>query len=202
MKMILSFYTEKKPRAGEDSEPIAEELGDKRYLLGVFDGLGGAGAKQWSVSPNIFPADDPLSDFNGKTVTGAKLAANIIREEVLRFFKEKERKEKKKGKDEKKLSEELTESMTLVLKNLLKKLEGNNPASRLKSGMLKSFPTTMAVCYIAENRGDFIWAGDSRGYILDADGLHQYTKDDLKSEGDALDNLNEDSPMSNYICET
>jgi hypothetical protein len=37
---------------------------------------------------------------------------------------------------------------------------------------------------------------------LDADGLHQYTKDDLKSEGDALDNLNEDSPMSNYICET
>lgn len=63
----------------------------------------------------------------------------------------------------------------------------------------------MAVMYFAtiEQSGSkcmSIWAGDSRCFSLDADeGLRQLTWDDLKSRGDAFDNLNEDSPLSNYL---
>ena len=35
-----------------------------------------------------------------------------------------------------------------------------------------------------------IWAGDSRGYVLQTEsGLCQLTQDDIKSKGDALENL-------------
>jgi len=45
-----------------------------------------------------------------------------------------------------------------------------------------------------------LWAGDSRVYLLTPrDGLQQVTTDDLKTGGDALENLVEDSPMSNCL---
>ena len=43
---------------------------------------------------------------------------------------------------------------------------------------------------------DFYWCGDSRGYILDGNGLHQVTVDDV-TVTDAMMNLREDAPMTN-----
>jgi hypothetical protein len=44
------------------------------------------------------------------------------------------------------------------------------------------------------------WAGDSRAYLADPDvGLMQVTTDDLRSGGDAMRNLTDDSVMSNAI---
>jgi hypothetical protein len=44
------------------------------------------------------------------------------------------------------------------------------------------------------------WAGDSRAYLLEPEaGLMQLTTDDLRSGGDAMRNLTDDSVMSNAI---
>ena len=44
------------------------------------------------------------------------------------------------------------------------------------------------------------WAGDSRAYVLDpAEGMQAVTKDDSE-DGDALNSLANDQPMTNMIC--
>jgi len=44
------------------------------------------------------------------------------------------------------------------------------------------------------------WAGDSRAYLLEpASGAHQLTVDDIRSGGDAMNNLREDSVVSNAM---
>jgi Protein phosphatase 2C len=44
------------------------------------------------------------------------------------------------------------------------------------------------------------WAGDSRAYVIDPEaGVMQLTTDDLRSGGDAMRNLTDDSVMSNCI---
>jgi len=45
----------------------------------------------------------------------------------------------------------------------------------------------------------FLWAGDSRGYVLDQNGLSQITKDDIEEGQDALSNLSSDSKLENVI---
>jgi len=187
---MLSFYTEKQIGLGEDAQPISEKLGDDVYLLGVFDGLGGAGGKIFSL----------LKDF--VEVKGAWLASKIIREATLRYFKDSCGNSSKFFNDIPIAVKNLEDKLFSNIKKCNSELELNNPPSRLKGSVFKSLPTTMAVCYISANKGVFIWAGDSRGYILDKDGLHQYTKDDLITAGDALDNSRKTSPMSNFISET
>lgn len=68
---------------------------------------------------------------------------------------------------------------------------------------MKEFPSTLSLVLIAPWKShslltEFIWAGDSRGYILDSSGLHQVTVDDIANT-DALENLSEDAPMKNVI---
>ena len=43
------------------------------------------------------------------------------------------------------------------------------------------------------------WAGDSRAYVVTADGVAQLTTDDLRDPGDALANLRRDSVVSNAM---
>ena len=73
----------------------------------------------------------------------------------------------------------------------------------LKGNLMKEFPSTLSLVLIAPWKSnalvtEFIWAGDSRGYILDSSGLHQVTVDDIANT-DALENLSEDAPMKNVI---
>ena len=46
---------------------------------------------------------------------------------------------------------------------------------------------------------DFIWAGDSRGYVLSDMGLAQVTKDDIDDSVDALDNISNDGVLTNVV---
>jgi serine/threonine protein phosphatase PrpC len=191
MIQFVSFYTEKKPRCGEDATPIAERLKNGECLLGVFDGLGGAGGRPFIKL-----------DSEDEKVTGAYLASRFIRDNVLNYFKSNQINSSGFLKSIPRGVQKLQEQLATALKNYLSDLERKNPPLQIRSSMLKSLPTTMAICYITQREGVFIWAGDSRGYILNGEGLCQYTKEDLEFKGDALDNLREDSPMSNYICET
>lgn len=71
-----------------------------------------------------------------------------------------------------------------------------------ESTLVDVLPTTISGACVKftkdELTANFIWAGDSRGYIIDKDGLSQVTEDDVNSE-DAYSNLFDDFIMSNRI---
>lgn len=73
--------------------------------------------------------------------------------------------------------------------------------SRIVGSMQRMLPTTLCAMQADLNSGlgMFVWAGDSRGYTLDAAGLHQYTRDDVRGNPDAFEGLLNDRPLSNFI---
>ena len=69
--------------------------------------------------------------------------------------------------------------------------------------MQRSLPTTLcaAIAGGPSFASDlcFLWAGDSRGYVLDAEGLHQCTRDHLRGDPDPFESLYRDRPLSALI---
>lgn len=69
--------------------------------------------------------------------------------------------------------------------------------------------TTAAVIFCRKNIDELgrttsvdvvcIWAGDSRGYLLDSAGLHQLTKDDQATDSDAYESIINQPTLNNYI---
>lgn len=79
----------------------------------------------------------------------------------------------------------------------------NMETIRVKGAVARVLPTTMASC-VFRDTGDHVdvvcfWAGDSRCYSLDANGLHQLSEDDSDSESDAMEDMSMDSPLSNFV---
>lgn len=76
------------------------------------------------------------------------------------------------------------------------------PMEPSESTLVDILPTTISGITISNDEGclsaTFIWAGDSRGYIIDADGISQVTEDDVSSE-DAFTNITDNSIMNNRI---
>lgn len=77
-------------------------------------------------------------------------------------------------------------------------------ASRIVGSMQRSLPTTLcaAIASGPSFASDlcFLWAGDSRGFVLDASGLHQCTRDHLRGDPDPFESLYRDRPLSALIC--
>jgi len=81
------------------------------------------------------------------------------------------------------------------------------PETTLRSKLVKALPTTMTLAVLQRTdpaAGSYVchlfWAGDSRAYLFEPEaGLMQLTTDDLRSGGDAMRNLTDDSVMSNAI---
>ena len=75
--------------------------------------------------------------------------------------------------------------------------------TRIVGSMQRTLPTTLCSACVKKNESKrdilFAWAGDSRGYVLDANGLHQCTQDHLRSEMDAFESLYCDTPLGNLI---
>lgn len=70
---------------------------------------------------------------------------------------------------------------------------------RIVGSMQRRLPTTFCAALLDPNEVCFWWAGDSRGYVLDAEGLHQCTADHLKGKADPFENLYLDRPLSRYL---
>ena len=69
--------------------------------------------------------------------------------------------------------------------------------SRIVGSMQRLLPTTLCIALAdGGERACFLWAGDSRGYVLDETGLHLYTRDDVKRPMDELERLRCDAPLS------
>ncbi|MBQ7437153.1 MAG: protein phosphatase 2C domain-containing protein [Oscillospiraceae bacterium] len=176
---IITVSKEKIPGEGEDS--FCYLLCETGGMIGAFDGCGGAGARHYE---------------NCRNKTGAYLASRAVSGAVFHWF-------------EQNCNTNSTEMQTDALKKTIvesikvcKDNSGQQKRTLIKGQMLKEFPTTAAVAVCSMLDGmlevNCFWAGDSRCYILQGDGLAQLTKDDVNSL-DAFHNLSEDGTLQNLI---
>lgn len=175
----LQFMVEKSIGKGEDSEPILFTT-ESSAITGVFDGMGGSGAS--------------LCDSEyGKGHTKAYVASRIIREAIDKHIK---------SKDPKVDESILKEKCVTRLNSEIQKFPTEK--SLLRSKIVREYPTTFTLIATKEDDRqtiiDSYWAGDSRNYLWTKDGFYQISKDDLENGNDPLDNLSNDSALSNCVC--
>ena len=172
---------------GEDSDPILRD-GPDLALLGVFDGMGGAGGTVYET---------PEGRRTGAYL-GSRIARDVVEQRMLDLL---EPDWHLKGKA---AARNLEHSVQQALKQRLQEL---NPApSGLRSRLIRALPTTMALVALQRTQpggptwaGHVFWAGDSRVYVFEARGASQLSTDDLRDPGDALANLRRDSVVSNAL---
>jgi serine/threonine protein phosphatase PrpC len=183
----FAFNLGKIPDQGEDSDPILRD-GPDLGLVGVFDGMGGAGGTVYETP-------------EGRR-TGAYLASRIARDVVeQRMLELLEPDWHLNGKA---AARDLQRSVQQALKQRLQEL--NPEPSSLRSRLIRALPTTMALVALQRTQpngptwaGHVFWAGDSRAYVFESGGARQLTTDDLRDPGDALANLRRDSVVSNAM---
>lgn len=183
---IIDVYgEEKKEGKGEDyfSYSYPENCQNNSTFIAVFDGCGGIGAHRYETGIN--------------TYTGAYLASRACAYKTLEYYN---------INGSFYFDNRDSSYLKSEYKKVLNEINDKFPNRGLKvKGSLanKSFPTTASVISVKyENRflySEFLWAGDSRGYILDEFGLKQITEDDLYGGEDALSNISNDARLSNVI---
>jgi hypothetical protein len=186
--LSFAFNLAKVPGQGEDSDPIRRE-GRELGLVGVFDGMGGAGGTVYETP------DGPRSG----AYLASRVARDVVEHRMLELL------DPEWNLDGPATARDLQRSVKQALADRLSEL--NAPPSGLRSRLLRALPTTMAVIALQrrEPGGDvwdchLFWAGDSRAYVFEpASGAHQLTVDDIRSGGDAMTNLREDSVVSNAM---
>jgi serine/threonine protein phosphatase PrpC len=184
----FKFCSAKVADEGEDAEPILR-VGPDLGLLGVFDGMGGAGGRVY---------DTPDGRHTGAYIA-SRFARNVVERLMLELIKPEW------NLDGPATAAELHRVLASSLSARLAELKA--PETTLRSKLVKALPTTMALAVL--QRTDpaaslyachLFWAGDSRAYVVEPErGLRQLTTDDLRSGGDAMRNLTDDSVMSNCI---
>lgn len=170
LSSIFSISEEMIRGNGEDC--FYHEAKGNKFIIAALDGCGGSGAKKYE-------------NFSGKT--GAYIASRAVCGGIKAWFSE-----SSKGED---LMKYVQKALT-VCKNYA------DQSGKIMGSLSKAFPTTAAII-VGEAGKDKLsatcyWAGDSRCYLLDANGLHQLTADDLEGQ-DAMSNLTNDGVMTNVI---
>jgi serine/threonine protein phosphatase PrpC len=184
----FKFCTAKVAGEGEDADPILR-VGPDLGLLGVFDGMGGAGGRVY---------DTPDGRHTGAYIA-SRFARNVVERLMLDLIKPEW------NLDGPAAAAELQRVLASSLAARLAELKA--PETTLRSKLVKALPTTMTLAVLQRTdpaAGTYachlFWAGDSRAYVLEPEaGLMQLTTDDLRSAGDAMRNLTDDSVMSNAI---
>jgi serine/threonine protein phosphatase PrpC len=185
--LSFGFNLGKVPDHGEDSDPILRD-GPDLGLVAVFDGMGGAGGTVYETP-------------EGRR-TGAYLASRIARDVVERRMLD--LLEPDWNLNGEAAAEDLRGSVQQALRERLEDLDA--PPSGLRSRLLRSLPTTMAVVALQRTQPGgstwachLLWAGDSRAYVFEPAGARQLTTDDLRHPVDAMANLHQDSVVSNAM---
>jgi serine/threonine protein phosphatase PrpC len=184
----FKFCTAKVAGEGEDSDPILR-VGPDLGLLGVFDGMGGAGGRVY---------DTPDGRHSGAWIA-SRFARDVVERLMLELIKPEW------NLDGLATAAELQRLLASSLAARLAELKA--PETTLRSKLVKALPTTMTLAVLqrtgpaaAAYDCHLFWAGDSRAYVAEPDGgLRQLTTDHLRSGGDAMRNLTDDSVMSNCI---
>ena len=183
----FTFNLGKIPDQGEDADPILRD-GRDLALVGVFDGMGGAGGTVYETP------DGPRTG----AYIGARVARDVVERRMVDLL------EPDWNLNGAAAAEDLRRSVKEALVERLTAL--NAPVSGLRSRLLRALPTTMALVALqrAQSGGPtwtchVLWSGDSRAYVLEPDGLRQLSTDDLRDPGDAMANLRADSVVSNAM---
>lgn len=165
------------PQSGEDS--FIYFFNENKGLIGVFDGCGGIGSRRYQTL-----------DLK----TGAYISARAVSECVANWFD---------NYSELEYIEDKTRILAQEINDTLALFKSKTTTSKIKGSMTKDFPTTLSITVLEkvnnELIADFIWAGDSRGYILREEGLVQITIDDIDESVDALDNISSDGVLTNIV---
>ena len=166
--ILFAVAREAIPHSGEDSWCYSVQ--NNATLIGVFDGSGGIGGRKYE-------------NYSGKS--GAYVISRAVSGVVAEWFHA--------GCDAP-LSDPVNQALSICKKYA-------DPEVGLKGSMRKDFPTTLAMMTLAADNNVEIhcyWVGDSRCYILEKDGLHQITSDDVNTS-DPMTNLTEDGVLTNVI---
>lgn len=182
MPIGVLFMTEKIVGHGEDAPPLLIIKG-KACAVGVFDGMGGSGA---TICDSEF----------GEGHTKAYVASRIVASSMELFLHNHLPTDDVSAEDMK----------AVIMRKLHKEKESFPPklTSSLRSKLVRDYPTTLAIVTLQEHDKAYIvdsyWAGDSHCYLWTKDGFFQISKDDLEGNNDPMENLHNDSPVSNCIC--
>lgn len=176
----ICFYTEKKEGHGEDAPPLLT-FKENICAVGVFDGMGGAGAAVCR------------SDY-GDGHTKAYVASRIVKESIESLL-------------DNCLGQVITPDLLKdKITARLREEQVKYPVKEqmvLRSKLVRDYPTTMALVTVINEESKYLvnsyWAGDSRCYLWTKDGFCQISKDDLEENNDPMDNLKNDSAISNCI---
>jgi serine/threonine protein phosphatase PrpC len=175
--ICLKFRFDKIEGQGQDAEPTFI-LSENKGLLAVYDGLGSASTEYEYEEEK--KASAYWASLFTKQITEALFADNSFNTQNF--------------------VAELQEQLKKDLKEKIRKLEKTPP--KFKGNLAnRRLPTTIAGLYfdLIENKLLIFWAGDSRCYLLNPNGLVQLTKDDIVTNSDALENLINDAPLSNFV---
>lgn len=172
--------------SGEDAPPLLLETHES-MVIAVFDGLGGAGGHL-------------VTDRNGESNTSAYHASRLASKCAKDFF------ERIQPNSDASTAAEARSLERSLADAFMDRTEFSSvPGSRVRGSLIKQLPTTMAAIRVRQLTDRKLicrvyWVGDSRAYLLTPTfGLQQLTTDDIRTPGDAWDNLYDQSPMSNII---
>lgn len=174
---ILSLGREQIHGAGEDAHAFSIE--NNAGTIGVFDGLGGSGARKYTN----------YNDHSGAYMASRAVAGAFRDWSTSLLACE--------GVDDSDLKKRITANLQYIKDNA-----DETERSFIKGSISREFPTTAAMAVVIP-RGerysvDYIWAGDSRGYLLTEQGLIQITSDDVEKT-DIRSSMSADVPMTNVI---
>ncbi len=182
--VTLSVSNAVVPDAGEDSFIFATRA--KGGFLCVADGCGGLGSRRYSSMEDK---------------TGAFLAARLATQVAEKWIREEAILPETEAQGQAgclSLGKRLTEAF--------RQFERQHPfegSVRIVGKMQRAFPTTLLMALTAAEaerlEGLFLWAGDSRGYLLDDKGLCQMTADHSSTGTDALESLYREGPLTNFL---
>lgn len=173
----FKFCFDKIEGKGQDAEPTLLSDLQNRFLLAVYDGMGSASVEY---------------EYEDEKRASAYWASLFTKQETELIFSD--------NINTVDFVSKLEEQLKTELKEKIKKLEKIPP--KFKGNLAnRRLPTTIAgmLCDLQGNKLVAFWAGDSRCYLLNSNGLIQLSKDDVVTNSDALENLINDAPLSNFV---
>lgn len=195
---VSGFFAAKSGDTSEDAEPLflsISESSQHRVLIGVFDGMGGAGAAIVNSSANSY--------------SEAYIASRLLRARLLALGSEGMADALVSRKQRAINASVFLSSMKDFLVEAMEDFGiGTSGSSRIRGTLTKTLPSTLACAEILTRKnyqGHLhtkiypMWAGDSRVWVMTPQsGLQQITKDDVDL-ADPLEQLRQDPPMNNVV---
>ena len=181
LDFVLSFCKDMIPGHGEDC--FCRCFSDTAGLLAVFDGCGGAGSRKHELYTD-----------HSEAFMASRLCAGAFYD----YFQS--------GTVDSASDTQIRQGLETAA---LQRLRTYAPASseggfRIKGSLSRTLPCTAAAAFVRRSeRGTFLvsvlWAGDSRVYLWNSDGLAQLTTDHT-SVPDAFETLYDDGILNNIFC--